>query len=194
MRTRSGEIEPEVSAVRRALYGRETETLTALLAADPSLNGLDLAALGRAAELAEAVAADPELVRARSADGFTALHYACFFGGAESAKVLIGAGADAGAVAGNPTRLQPLHSAAAARDLDAAAALLAAGADPDAQQAGGHTPLHAAAQHDDVRLARLLLDHGADPAVRNEAGADADAIAAEHGAAGVLALLRDNGG
>ena len=37
------------------------------------------------------------------------------------------------------------------------AALLEAGADPNAQQQGGYTPLHAAAHHDDAELAGLLL-------------------------------------
>ena len=85
--------------------------------------------------------------------------------------------------------LRPLHSAAAARDAEAAQLLLEAGADPDAQQAGGYTALHAAAQHDDEALAETLLRHGADPSVRTDAGADAAALARAAHATAVEALL-----
>lgn len=185
----AGATEAGVPAVRIALYHRQPAALEALLAAQPPLDGLDHAALGRADDLRRDLAADPELVTRRSADGFTALHYACFFGGAPAAAVLLEAGADPDAPAGNDSRVRPLHSAAAARDAEAARLLLEAGADPDAAQAGGHTALHAAALHDDEALAGLLLRHGADPAVRNDEGADAAGIARAHESAAVLALL-----
>jgi len=139
--------------------------------------------------IVEDSAEDAELLRRRSADGFTALHYACFFGGSAATAVLLDAGADADAEARNPTGVRPLHSAAAARDTESALRLLAAGADPDAGQTGGFTALHAAAQHDDEALAALLLQHGADPALRNDKGADAEGIARASDSVAVLALL-----
>jgi len=181
--------EDGIPAVRLALYHRQPEVLEALLAADPPLDGLDHAALGRADELRRDVAADPELVGRRSADGFTALHYACFFGGAAATGALLAAGADPDAEAHNATRVRPLHSAAAVGDVESARLLLEAGADADACQAGGFTPLHAAAHRDDEALASLLLRHGADPALRNDAGADAAGIARTEESARVLALL-----
>jgi uncharacterized protein len=181
--------EEGIPAVRLALYHRQPAILEALLAAQPPLDGLDDAALGRAADLRRDVAEDAGLITRRSADGFTALHYACFFGGADATAVLLEAGADPDAAADNDSRVRPLHSAAAARDAQSAQLLLEAGADPDARQAGGHTALHAAAQHDDDALAALLLRHGADPALRNDQGADAAAIAQASESVAVLALL-----
>lgn len=137
----AGAQEEGIPAVRVALYHRRPAVLEALLAAQPPLDGLDHAALGWADELRRDVAEDHELVTRRSADGFTALHYACFFGGAGSAAVLLEAGADPEAEADNPSRVRPLHSAAAARDAESARLLLEAGADPDARQAGGFTAL-----------------------------------------------------
>jgi ankyrin repeat protein len=61
-------------------------------------------------------------------------------------------------------KVQPLHSAVAARSREIVAALLVAGADPNARQEGGFTPLMAAEQHEDADLVRLLLDHGAEEA------------------------------
>ena len=185
----AGASEDGIPAVRIALYHRQPEALAALLDAQPPLDGLDHAALGWAEDLEGDLAADPELIGRRSADGFTALHYACFFGGAAVTGVLLRAGADPDAEADNAARVRPLHSAAAARDAEAAALLLEAGADPDARQAGGHTALHAAAHHDDEALAALLLQHGADPTLRDDKGADAVGIARASEASAVLALL-----
>jgi ankyrin repeat protein len=185
----AGVQENGISAVRVALYHRRPAALEALLAARPALDGLDHAALGRAEDLRRELAADPALVTRRSADGFTALHYACFFGGAAVTAALLEAGADPEAQAENDSRVRPLHSAAAARDAESARLLLEAGADPDARQAGGFTPLQAAAHHDDDALAALLLRHGAEPALRNDQGADAAGMARASGSAAVLALL-----
>jgi len=185
----AGALEGGVPAVRIALYHRQPAVLEALLAAQPPLDGLDHAALGWAEDLRRDVAGDPELLTRRSADGFTALHFACFLGGAPAAAVLLEAGADPNAPAENDSGVRPLHSAAAARDAEAARLLLEAGADPDGTQAGGHTALHAAALHDDDALAALLLRHGADPALRSDQGADAAGIARAQESAAVLALL-----
>jgi len=181
--------EDGISAVRLARYHRRDEVRDVLLQHSPRLDGLDHAALGWTEELRQDAAADPDLVHRRSSDGFTALHYACFFGGAPATWVLLAAGADPRAVADNPSRVQPLHSAAAARDSEAVRLLLEAGADPDARQAGGSTALHAAAQHDDDATAGLLLRHGADPALRDDQGADAAGIARARESVAVLALL-----
>jgi ankyrin repeat protein len=185
----AGASEDGISAVRVALYHHQAAVLDLLLQHSPPLDGLDHAALGWTAELRLDLARDPELVRRRSADGFTALHYACFFGGAPAAGALLVAGADPNAVADNAMQVRPLHSAAAARDPEAVRVLLEAGADPDARQAGGFTALHAAAQHDDAATAALLLRHGANPALRNDAGADAVGIARAQESTAVLALL-----
>jgi ankyrin repeat protein len=184
----AGVFENGVSAVRIALYHRQPAALEALLAAQPPLDGLDHAALGWADDLRADLAADPELVRRRSADGFTALHYACFFGGAPAVEVLLEAGADPDAQAVNPP-VRPLHSAAAAQDTEAIRLLLQAGADPNTRQTGGLTPLHTAAGVDDQDSAALLLRYGADPALRDDDGADAVSMARSRNANAVLALL-----
>jgi ankyrin repeat protein len=184
----AGAYENGVSAVRIALYHRQPAALQALLAAQPPLDGLDHAALGWDEDLRRDLAADRGLVARRSADGFTALHYACFFGGAAAVAALLEAGADPDADAVNPP-VRPLHSAAAVQNADAIRLLLEAGADPNAKEAAGFTPLHAAAQHDDEASAALLLRYGADPALPNEEGADAVAIARARNSVAVLALL-----
>ena len=99
-----------------------------------------------------------------SPDGFTALHYAAFFGSPEAARALVAAGADIEARSTNEEfapEATRLDSAVAAGRMDNAEALLEAGADPNARQHGGFTPLMEAEQRGDFDLAELLIRHGA---------------------------------
>ncbi len=160
--------EDGVSAVLVALYHRQDGALDALLAAGAEVGPLEAAALGDVTRL------DPD---ARGADGFTALHLAAFFGGADAVRALLRAGADPDADAENPLRVRPLHSAVASRDREAVRALLEAGADPNVVQRGGFTPLHGAAHAGDAAIVRLLLEHGADRTATTDDGKDARALA-----------------
>jgi ankyrin repeat protein len=171
-----------LSAVLLASYHGQAEVREALLAAGPELDALELAATGDADGLRARLPAELNL---RAPDGFTPLHYAAFFGGAEAVRVLLDAGADPDADQENPMRVRPLHSAAARGDREAVRALLEAGAETNPRQQGGLTPLHAAAHSDDAEMAALLLEHGADPALETDDGRDARALAG----ARVAALL-----
>jgi uncharacterized protein len=177
------------SLVLLALFNRQRDVADAILDHAPELDALDAAALGRADLLRELLAADPERLRARTPEGFTAIGLAAFLGGPDVVRVLLDRGADPDDDADNPLRVRPVHAAAAARDLESMRLLLDAGADPNARQQAGFTPLHAAAHVDDEELARLLLAHGADPALRTDDGRDAAAVAAGDGSERVAALL-----
>jgi ankyrin repeat protein len=150
-----------VSALLWARYRNHGEIVDALLAADPVLDVFDAAALGRVERLAELVDANPSQANAWSADGFTPVGLAAFFGHPEAVRYLIGKGADVRAVARNPMLVQPLHAATAARSVESVRLLLEAGADPDAEQQEGWTALMAARAHGDEEIIALLLAHGA---------------------------------
>jgi uncharacterized protein len=159
-----------VSAVLYARYRDNLPAVETLLRANPTIDVFDAAGLGRTGRLRELIAAQPDLTGAFSADGYTALHLAAFFGQAETARVLIQAGAAVNAVSRNEMHVTPLHSAAAARRDEVARMLIDAGADVNAKEQGGYTPLHAAAQNGDVELIDLLLDHGARLDARTDDG------------------------
>jgi ankyrin repeat protein len=184
--------ETEVTAVRSALYRGDRSGAMAIVESGAELNVFDVAALGDTDSLSPMLAADSSAASARSADGFTALHFAAFLGGANAVESLLAAGADPSAVADNEMRVQPLHSAAALGDVEACRLLLAAGADPDARQAGEHTPLHEAALTGNADLVELLLAAGADLAARNDDGRDACSFATENGHLAIAARLRDS--
>jgi ankyrin repeat protein len=157
----AGRDERGLSPVLAAKYVGADEIADALVSAGAPLDVFDAAATGGTARLNELLAADPSLVSARSPDGFTALHYAAYFADGPTVAALLVAGADPAAVADNATRVQPLHSAAASRNLEGARLLLGAGADPNAEQQDGFLPLDAALQNGDDALQELLREHGA---------------------------------
>ena len=159
-----------VSAIMLSRYRFARDVTDALLVADPELDVFEATALGYVDRLRERLDEDPGGAMAFSSDGFTALHYAGFFGKAEVAHILIESGSRVDAYTHNAFANQPLHAAAAGRHLKVCRILLAAGADVNATQHGGFTPLHEAAQHGDVELAELFLSAGADPSARQDDG------------------------
>ena len=151
------------SAVRAALYVHNQDMADVLLEAKPELDVFDAAAAGEVDRLTELLEGDGDLVGAYSEDGYTPLHFAAFFDRGKAVRVLLDHGADVGAVSKNDMKVQPLHSAVAANSRDVAAALLTAGADPNAKQEGGFTPLMGAEEKEaEGDMVRLLMDHGAE--------------------------------
>jgi ankyrin repeat protein len=149
--------------VRTALYRGDRAAAQALVSGGAELNIFDAAAMGDADRTTALLAAEPASARAWSADGFTALHFAAFLGGPEVVRVLIGAGADVGAVARNEMKVQPLHSAAAAArgNVESSRLLLEAGADPNARQQRDFTPMDEAVLNGNDELIALLERYGA---------------------------------
>ena len=176
-----------VSLLMHSLY-RGRRDLADFIAARKQLDIFEAASLGDLERLKDC-AGDVATVNSRSNDGFTALHFACYFGQAEAARVLMEKGALVDAVASNPMKLMPLHSAASARNLEAARLLLEYGAPINARQQGGWVPIHAAAQNGDRAMVELMLTHGADPKLANDDGKTPAAVAREKGHADIAALL-----
>lgn len=179
-----------LSVLLYAMYLGKWELVDLIAPIHPGLDIFESAALGRDARLKHLVATNPMLLTRRSADGWTALHLAAFFGQINAARALIEKGAEVDARSDNTQRNCPLHSAAAGRHFAICELLISSGADVDATQAGGFTPLMAAAQHGDQGLVDLFLRRGADRSLRNDAGKTASALAAEAGDPGLAAFLR----
>ncbi len=179
-----------VSLLMHSLYRGRRDVAELIAGQRKTLDIFEAASLGRLDRLSE-LARDSAAINSRSADGFTALHFACFFGQPESARMLIESGAAADAVAANPTTVMPLHSAASARNVEAARLLLERGAPVNARQQGGWVPIHAAAQNGDRAMVELLLKHHADPKLTNDEGKTPAMVAREKGHQEILALLEE---
>jgi ankyrin repeat protein len=178
-----------VSARMLALYHGHEDLARLLAGQGGPLDPFEAAALGDVPSLGEALARDPGRVRSRSADGFTPLHFAAFFGRGAAARVLLDAGADPDAVAANAMKVTPLHSAIAARHGAIAVELIARGASPNVRQEQGWTPLHSAARNGDAEIVEALLRAGADPSAANAAGVTPAALAREAGHEAIVRRL-----
>ncbi|MBA3690668.1 MAG: ankyrin repeat domain-containing protein [Actinobacteria bacterium] len=178
-----------VSALLRARYRSDRSLTEAILAADPEVDAFEAAALGDLDRLTARLAEGPE-VHGFSADGFTALHLAAFFGKAEAVRLLVARGADVDARGRGWMTGTPLHSAASGRHADVVEILLATGADPNARQSGGWTPLHSAAHNGDVASVALLLTAGGDVRALNDEGASVMSMAQDSGDAATIAAVR----
>src|SRR3954469_11176453 len=93
-----------VSALLLALYHRRPEARDALLAAGAPVGPLEAAARGAVETLADAD------LGVRGGDGFTPLHLAAFFGGADAVRAILARGADPDADAENTFGVRPIHS------------------------------------------------------------------------------------
>jgi len=181
-RLASGRDRDGLTPVILARYWSKTDAFGRLLAVrGDDLDDFEATLAGRADLVGAHLARDPELAGAWTQDGYTALHYAAFFGGADAAVALIAAGADLEAVSRNGMGVRPLNSAAAGGHGDVSRLLVERGADVNAAQAQEFTPLHAAAQNGDADLVAVLLAAGADKDARLEDGRAAADVALEAG-------------
>lgn len=179
-----------VSLLMHCIYRGRCDLVDLIASKKRALDIFEAASLGRLDRLKDH-AHNVSEINSRSKDGFTALHFACFFGQPEAARLLIESGAAVDAVADNPTQVMPLHSAASARNLEAARLLLEHGAPGmvNARQQAGWVPIHSAAQNGDRLMVELLLRHHADPRIANDNGKTPAMVAKEKGHAEIAALL-----
>ena len=119
-----------------ALYHRSRETAAWLGEQRWPRTVFEAAAVDDVPGLAEVLASDPAAADTYSADGWTPLHLAAFFGAAQAARLLISHGADLRRIARNTMANTPLHAAFAAKQLPLVEILLDAGADPLIECAG----------------------------------------------------------
>lgn len=177
-----------VSLLMHSLYRGRRDLAEAIAANKKELDIFEAASLGRLDRLTECARALSG-ISGFSKDGFTPLHFSCFFGQPAATRLLIQSGAEVDAVAANPMKVMPLHSAASARNLESARALLDNGAPVNARQHGGWVPIHAAAQNGDRPMVELLLHHHADPHLANDEGKTPAAVAREKGHSEIAVLL-----
>lgn len=179
-----------LSVLHFARFMGKPQMLETLIAAGPPLDVFEAAALDRVQRVAELFNADRTLLAARSADGFTALHLASYYGARETVGWLIENGADVNALTENFLENMPIHAAAAGRHIEICALLLEHGADVNARQHGGFTPLHTPAQHGDRAMVELFLKHGADPSAKTDEGKTPADVASGQGNMEIAALIR----
>jgi RNA polymerase sigma factor (sigma-70 family) len=136
----------------------------------------EAAAIGDTERVAILLSEDTLRLDAFSAEGFTPLALAAHFGHIETARFLVGQGADVDVVSRHPVGVTPLHAALFGRQVGMARLLIESGANVRARRGGkgwpraGWTALHYVAGYGLLDLIEPLLAHGADPAQTDDEG------------------------
>jgi ankyrin repeat protein len=180
-----------VSALLRARYRGNRELADAIRPHVIELDAFESAAFGDLDRLGVLLHEDPNLVHARSGDGFSALHLAAFFGKDDAVRLLLASGAEPNGRGTGWMTGTALHSAASGLHIESVRALLDAGADPNARQSGGWTALHAAAHGGEAELTAILLAAGADPAAETDDARSILDLARETGDEATVRAIED---
>lgn len=126
-------------------------------------------------------------------DGETALHLAAVEDRSGIVRLLLAAGAEPNRGSGPDRRELPLCAAAAWGHTETVAALLSAGAEPDAREEFGSTALLWAAGNGHATTADALLSHGADATLTSGRGESPLVLAARGGSPATVRVLLEHG-
>jgi ankyrin repeat protein len=190
-RSRTGD-----SAILTAVYHRQKEIVNLLVARGATLSLFEACAAGeleRVERLLEESAGGAPGVNDYSADGWTPLHLAAYFGHAKIAELLIAHHADVLARSRGANGNTALHAALAGNHKFVAALLIGHGADVNAADAQGWRPLHLAAANNNMDAMKQLIAQGADVNAANGEAKTALTLATEKNHREAAVLLRRHG-
>ena len=185
-RSRSGD-----SAILTAVYHRQKEIVNLLVARGATLSIFEACAAGELERVERTL--DPSTINTYSADGWTPLHLAAFFGHPKVTELLLAQNADVAARSRNPNGNTPLHAALVGNHKFVVGLLIGHGADVNAADAQGWRPLHLAAANNNLDAIKALIAQGADVAAGNGEGLTPLSIAQEKNHREAAALLRKHG-
>ncbi|MFC3417692.1 ankyrin repeat domain-containing protein [Algoriphagus hitonicola] len=162
--------ESGIYLIQFAAYCKNQQAIDILKEYLSDLTLHESACIGELDGIKNTLSKNPELINDFSADGFTPLGLASYFGHIELVRLLLTHGAIPNIPSNNSFRVTPLHSACAISNYEIAERLLKNGAEVNAKQQNGVTPLHSAAHHGKKELVKLLLKYGADPNAKMDNG------------------------
>ena len=187
-RSRTGE-----SAILTAVYHRQKEIVNLLVARGVTMSLFEACAAGEIERVERLIDADASTINSFSADGWTPLHLAAFFGHTKTAELLLARDADVAARSRNSNGNTPLHAALAGNHKMAAGLLIGWGADVNATDAAGWRPLHLAASNNNLDAIKALIAQGADVLAGNGEGRTPLSLAQEKNHRESAAFLRRHG-
>ena len=187
-RSRTGD-----SAILTAVYHRQKEIVNLLVARGATMSLFEACAAGEIERVERLIGSDASTVNSISADGWTPLHLAAFFGHTKIAELLLAHNADVAARSRNSNGNTPLHAALAGNHKMAAGLLIGWGADVNSTDAAGWRPLHLAASNNNLDAIKALIAQGADVLAGNGEGRTPLSLAQEKNHRESAAFLRRHG-
>ncbi len=164
-------VTPEgLSMVMLAVYNRHLKLVEILSMRKRHLDIFEAAAVGNRAEVERVINKDKNRLSEYSADGYTALGYACWFGHLEIVRFLVSKGAQVNAPAKNNSKVTPFHSAVAGKHVEVVEILMKHGADVNLKHQNDLTALHAAAANGHAQMVKMLVDNGANKSAKDSGG------------------------
>jgi uncharacterized protein len=176
------------SAILTAVYNGKKDIANLLVARGATLTLFEACAAGEFDRVERLVASGSD-VNAFSADGWTPLHLAAFFGYPKIAELLLERAADVVARSRNANGNTPLHAALASNQRMVAGLLIGRGADVNAADAAGWSPLHLASANGNLEVIKTLIAQGAKVDAKNGEGLTPLVLAEQHGHREAAALL-----
>ena len=186
--------EQGISLLQFAAYCRNNFAVEILKKRRQKLDIFEASCIGNHDEVAKILENDPEILNSFSADGFTALGLASFFGHLHLVKLLLDKGANPNIASNNQFKVAPIHSACAISNLEITELLIQHGADVNAKQMQGVTPLHSAVHNGQTKLSKLLIDNGAEINAKTDNGETPLFMAKEKNFQETAELLINHGG
>lgn len=181
-----------ISHLQFAAYCRNMAAADIIKRYQPEINFFEAVSLGEYDIVVRHLLDEKFSIDSFSADGFTGLGLAAYFGHKELVQILIDNGANVNLPSNNNFKVAPLHSACAIQDLEITGILLENGANPNARQMQGITPLHSAAHNGNLPLVELLVQYKAELDAVTEGGKTPSEMALEMGFLKVEKFLNDS--
>ena len=182
-----------ITPVLMAVYYGHPDLVPVLRKHGVELSLWEAAAVGDVESAQQRLDEAPTTLCEYSADGWTPLHLAVFFGHAPVAALLLERGADTTPISRNPMGVTPLQSALARGSEECVALLIQHGVDVRGGAPTSWPPLAYSAANNLPASARLLLEKGADLNACTPDGKTPLALAIEKGNEEVAELLRAHG-
>jgi ankyrin repeat protein len=184
-----------ISLLQYAVYCRNIEAVDLIKKhKKQELNIFEAVSVGDTLTSNQLLVKNPNLLNSYSADGFTLLGLASYFGHYSLVKLLIEKGANPNIPSNNQFKVAPIHSACSISNYEIAKLLIKNGANINSRQQQGYSPLHSTAHNGNVELSKLLIESGADVNAKADDGKTPLAMALEKGFKETSDLLQSYGG